>query len=124
MERNPDVAGASITGIGGGLILLGTFLPWVTAQAGFISVNRNALQLGENNSLSIDGILLLVFGILAIVIAITRASGASMPRFLQGSAIVVGVIAGLLCVYDIIQVNDLTKTIRDASSLATASVGF
>jgi hypothetical protein len=123
MHHDNEVAGASITGLGGGLIVLGSLLPWVTAQAGFVSISRNSMQLGEGNSFSIDGAILLILGIITIVIGITRATRAQMPGFLQRSSVVTGAVAGALAIYDITQVNDLVQRVKSASSLAVASIG-
>jgi hypothetical protein len=69
MKRNPIVFGATVTTLGGLLIVLGSFLPWLTATAPLIgTITVNGLQGGG------DGIITLALGIITVVIGILQLS--------------------------------------------------
>lgn len=94
------VAGAVFALIGGALIVVGTLLPWVTERDAFALLNRNAFQLGPNLSVTFAGPVVLAFGALSIVIGIVRLLNSSMPRYVQGSTIVTGLVSGAIIAYN------------------------
>ena len=48
LVRNQIVPGATMIGLGGLLIVLGSFLPWLTATAPFVgTISRNGMEGGD-----------------------------------------------------------------------------
>jgi len=119
-----DVAGAAISILGGGLLLLSAFLPWMTARVAFASISRNAFQLGNQMGFSADGLVLTLLGLVAILIGITRSLRASLPVFIQRSPIIVGIAAVLVPLVRVGSINSLAQKVSSSSGLASASVGF
>lgn len=116
-------AGAWLAIIGGGLAAIAAFLPWGTARTALISINRNAFQLGDQNGFSIDGVILLVLGIVTVLIGISVLGAFSMPRFLQRSAILSGLAITAIALLDISSLKDWADTVN-ATPYASASIGF
>jgi hypothetical protein len=114
---NTFIAGVAMIGLGGVLLIIATLMPWITATAGFVSLSRSGL------GFSSDAIIILILGVLMLVMAIVRFTNTAMPRFLQNSPIVTGVVCGGLGIYDYIQVSNRVKDAQAASSLVSASVG-
>jgi len=123
-KARTDIAGAIITMFGGGMLVLSALLPWMTAQALMITINRNAFQLGDRMGFSADGLVLTLLGLVAILIGITRAVRTSLPPFIQRSPIIVGVFAVFVPLLRIGSINALANQVSSASGLASASVGF
>jgi hypothetical protein len=83
------VTGAVLVILGGLLIAIGSFLPWLTATAPFVgTISRSGLEGGG------DGIFTLVAGVLTIAVGVGRLTLSTMPGPLQGSAVLTGLIAG------------------------------
>jgi len=62
-----DVLAGTFCLVGGALVAVGSFLPYVVATTVFgISISRNAFQLGQNLSMTYDGPLILVAGLLLV----------------------------------------------------------
>jgi hypothetical protein len=110
--------------VGGALLVLSAFLPWFTATVFTLSISRNGMQLGQGDSFSIDGLLMVLFGVEVLIVAVTRLTAAQLPTWLQSSTIVVGVAAVAVALFEIPSVNDLVNHVRQSSSIAVASVGF
>jgi uncharacterized integral membrane protein len=123
-ERADAKAGAWIALAGGFILAISGFLPWFTASVLAESVSRNGMQLGQGDSFSVDGLLMLLLGLVTVVIAISRLANFPVPRWLQRSPVVVGIVAAVIAGSDIPSINDLVNSVRSSSSLATASVGF
>lgn len=119
-----DIAGAVITILGGGLLLLSAFLPWMSARVIFATLSRNAFQLGNQLGFSADGLVLVLLGLVALLIGITRSVRASLPAFIQRSPIIVGIAAGLVPLLRVGSINSLAHQVSASSGLASASVGF
>lgn len=117
-------AGSVLAILSGAVMAIGAFLPWFTAHIGFATLNRNAFQLGNNYGFSIDGVLLLAFGAIAIAIGISRFTRSQMPRWIQRSPIVLGLAAGLVLVNRVPSINDLAHNVEGASSLLSAGIGY
>lgn len=98
-QPDTTTAGAALALVGGAMMVVGTVMPWVTAVA-IITVNRNAFQLGANDTLTLEGPIVLLFGIVTLVIGITRLRQAEMPRYFQRSSIVTGLLAGIVVALD------------------------
>jgi hypothetical protein len=124
-SARPDAkAGAWIALIGGALLAMSSLLPWFTGSVLGASVSRNGMQLGQGGSFSIDGLLTLLLGLGIVVIGISRLANFPVPSWMQRSPIVAGLVAVLLVALDIPGINHLVNQVRNASSLATASIGF
>src|SRR2546422_2304697 len=123
-QANPGVPGGWITILGGALAVLSAFVPWFTAQAAFVSVNRNAFQLGSGQGFSADGVVLLILGIVTILIGLGRSMRVTLPAFIQRSPIVTGIAVAIVPLLRVGSINDLVQRVRGASSLASASIGF
>ena len=118
-------AGAWLTIAGGILLTVGTLLPWGTATAPLVgSISRNAFQLGNDNSLTFDGPVLLFLGIITVVIGITRLTGTAMPRFLQRSSIVTGIVAALVIADDYSGLHDWAKQLNSSRVTTIAAIGY
>ncbi len=124
VEARSDVAGAVITICGGLLAILSAFLPWIAVHAFVLTINRNAFQLGADMGFSADGLVLLLLGLVAVLIGITRAARASMPAFVQRSPIILGIALAILPANRVGSINDVAQRVSATSSLASASIGF
>jgi hypothetical protein len=107
------VVGACIA-IGGLLVAIGSFLPWVTATAVFVgSISRNGMEGG-------DGIISLVLGLgciaCGIAHAMTSARGAGV------AALILGTLALGLGVFELVDVQNRISS-ADFGDAAVASVG-
>ena len=109
--------------VGGALVAISSLLPFVTAGTGFVSINRTAFQLGQGLSLTVDGPLILVFGLLLVAIGITRLSKTGMPGFVQKSPTVLGVVTCLEVISLGTSINSLVNSMK-ASGVAIASFGM
>ena len=118
-------AGAWAAIAGGVLMAVSAFLPWVTAHALFVSIDRNAFQLGNQDGFSADGPVLLGLAVLTILVGITRLLGTSMPRYLQRSSIVTGIGAGVVVINRAPSIHDQTQHLnRLGDGLVSASIGY
>jgi hypothetical protein len=104
-------------GLGGLLIVLGSFLPWLTATAPFVgTITRNGMEGG-------DGIITLILGVLTILIGVSQLTATRMPALLQRSSIVTGAITGAVAIYDYVEVQRRIEDVKEQSELISASVG-
>jgi hypothetical protein len=115
-------AGAWLAIVGGVLISIGSLLPWI-AVASVVSISRNAFQLGANESLTVDGPICILLGIVTLIIGITRLTGSTMPRFIQRSSIITGIAVGVLLILDWSGLHDLVNQINGTNG-AIASIGY
>ena len=115
-------AGAWLAIAGGAVLTVGSLLPWVSATTAIGGIQRNGFQLGANQSVTVDGPLCLLLGILTAVIGVTSPSRARMPWFLQRSSIVTGVVAGVLLAIEWPGIHNLVDQI--VADGAGASVGY
>lgn len=91
-------AGGWLAIVGSFLVGLGTVLPWVSASALIVTVNRNAFQLGANESLTAVGPVLVILAVVGVAIGVARLTRSSVPRGMQTSAVVLGFAMLLLVV--------------------------
>ncbi|MHB8513513.1 MAG: hypothetical protein ACYDCC_15255 [Actinomycetota bacterium] len=99
--------------IGGLLIALGSFLPWVEAHAGLFSISKSGIDGGG------DGVFTLIIGIVTVMIGIARLTGRSLPRFLQRSSVVTGLAAGGIAIANWV---DLSSRVQTASTVSNGIV--
>ena len=117
LVQNPIVPGATMTVLGGLLIVLGSFLPWVSFTAPFVgTVTRNGMEGG-------DGIITLILGVVTILIGVTQFTATRLPAFLHRSSIVTGAITGAVAIYDYLDVQRRIEDAKEQSELIAASVG-
>jgi hypothetical protein len=113
-------AGGWFAIVGGGLLTIGPLLPWVTVGLG--AVTRNGFQLGQNDTITPDGPIVLILGIVTIVAGIVRLTGSLMPGWIQRSPVVTGIGAGLVLWANWSGLQHLVRTIQGAG--ITAAVGY
>jgi hypothetical protein len=117
LVRNPVVPGATMTLLGGVLIILGSFLPWLTATAPLVgTMSRNGMEGG-------DGVITLILGVITILIGVTQLTATNLPTLLQRSPIVTGVITGIVAIINYSSVQQRIADVREESELIAASVG-
>jgi hypothetical protein len=118
LMRNPVVPGATMTLLGGVLIVVGSFLPWLTATAPLVgTISRNGMEGGG------DGIFTLILGVITILIGVTQLTATNMPTLLQRSPIITGAITGIVAVINYLDVQQRIEDVREESELIAASVG-
>jgi hypothetical protein len=115
-------AGGWLAIAGGLMIAVGSLLPWMTF--GLLGLSRNGFQLGDNESLTADGPTCLVLGIITVIIGITRLTGTSMPRWIERSTIVTGILAGLTVVANWSAIHDFVSTIQSKGTSAAIGYGY
>jgi hypothetical protein len=113
-------AGAWLAIAGGAMIAIGSLLPWV--QIGGFA--RNGFQLGANESVTIDGPICLILGIVTIVIGITRLTNSAMPRFIQRSTIVTGVVVGFVLAGDYSAIHHSVDQTNGSWDIASIGYGY
>lgn len=117
LVRNPVVPGATMTGLGGLLIILGSFLPWLTATAPFVgTITRNGMEGG-------DGIITLILGVITILIGVSQLTATRLPTLLQRSSIATGVITGIVAAFNYLEVQRRIEDANEQTELVAASVG-
>jgi hypothetical protein len=117
LMQNPVVPGATMTLLGGILIILGSFLPWLTATAPLVgTISRNGMEGG-------DGIITLILGVITILIGVTQLTATNLPMLLHRSPIVTGAIAGIVAIINYLDAQQRIEDAREESELIAASVG-
>jgi hypothetical protein len=106
-----------MTVLGGLLIVLGSFLPWLSFTAPFVgTVTRNGMEGG-------DGIITLILEVVTILIGVTQFTATRLPAFLHRSSIVTGAITGVVAVFDYLEVQRRIEDAKEQSELIAASIG-
>lgn len=100
----------------GALMIVGTFLPWTSAQFGFNSADFNGFDSG-------DGIWTLIFGVITVLIGLSILTSFVMPPLVQRSSIITGLAAAIFAGYDLNNASSRVDQASQASKLFTASVG-
>ena len=67
----------AVVALGGLLIAIGSFLPWISVSSAFGSLSRNGVEGGG------DGVSTLIIGVLMVLLGISAWSGASIPSILR-----------------------------------------
>jgi hypothetical protein len=91
---------------------------------GLGTINRNGFQLGPNDTLTIDGPICLILGVVTVVIGITRLVGSEMPALLQRSSIVTGIAAGILIALNWSGVHSIVVRVQNAGAAAAIGYGY
>jgi hypothetical protein len=111
--------------VGGILLTVGSFLPWFTATVFAGTFNRNGMQMGENLGFSIEGLIVLMLGIVTCVIGLGLLLRFQVPAWLQGSSIITGAGAVFVVIVSIPGINDVVSSVnQDGGDYGTASLGF
>ena len=84
-----------MTVLGGLLIVVGSFLPWLTLDSAFSipPITYNGIERG-------DGIFTLLLGVITILIGVSQVTARRLPGMALRSSIATGVIAGMVAIYD------------------------
>jgi Zn finger protein HypA/HybF involved in hydrogenase expression len=123
-EGDSTPAGAAMAVLAGVLMVVGSFLPWFTAHLGFSTLSRNGYQLGNHYGFSIDGVLVLAFGVISIAIGVSWFTRSQMPWWIWRSPVVVGLACVAVVILRIPGINGLARNVQSASSLVTAGTGI
>lgn len=108
-------AGPVLLGLGGAIMAIGSFLPWISVAAPFYgSLSENGLQGGG------DGIATLIAGIVVLALAVVTYWN---PSPAAGIALVVAILAGFLMAVDIPSISTRIHHVEAVSSFVSASVG-
>lgn len=112
--------------VGAGLLMaVGSFLPWVHAQALAFAVDRNGFQLGKNMGFSADGLCPLIFGVLVAVIGLSHTLRFRLPSAVQRSAIFLSLWVALWCGYDAYAIDrDIISKVNLSQGMASAGYGY
>jgi hypothetical protein len=117
LVRSQIVPGATMIGLGGLLIVLGSFLPWLTATAPFVgTISKSGMEGG-------DGIITLILGVVTILIGVSQLTATRLPTLLQRSSIATGIITGAVAIYDYVDVQRRIEQVKEQTELVSASVG-
>jgi len=111
--------------IAGALTAIGSFLPWEQASSGLASLTRNGFQLGADLSFSPDGLIVMILGVIAALIGITRLTGRQFPRWLNGSPMWLGAVILFESISDERSLTTMVNGLRrqDPSGLYTVGYG-
>lgn len=94
--ENDSLAGTFCL-VGGALIAAGSFLPYVVVTTVFgISISRNVFQLGQNLSMTYDGPLILVVGLLLVFRGLNLKGTLESKRLGTWSPIWISILAALV----------------------------
>jgi hypothetical protein len=113
----PPKNGGALAIAAGALVMLGSFLPWVTLHAVFIgSISKNGTE-G-------DGVLTLLFGLATLLYGVTRLTARTLPKPLVYTPLVMAALTAAIALYDMVDVQSHIADLEsDAEGLATASIG-
>lgn len=115
--------GALMTILGSVVVGVATLLPWATESIGFVSISRNAFQLGDHESVTYVGPVLVVLAAVGVIIGTTRLAGVLLPRGMQASLVVLGVAIVLVIAFSYpTRPSGLSSSI--AGVLVSFAVGF
>jgi len=123
-EEDPRTVLCWTVVVAGALVAIGTLLAWMTASAGIISISRNAFQMGDHESMTPDGPIVMVLGLILIGIGVARLTNTSMPRFVQRSPIIAGLGVGVVLGYDYHSIHQWALSINSSGALGSIGTGF
>lgn len=123
-EESPRVVLCWTVVVSGVLVAVGTLLAWMTATTGFISILRNAFQMGDHESMTMDGPIVLVLGLILIGIGVARLTNTAMPRFVQRSPIIVGLGIGVVLGIDYQSIHQWAQSVNSGVAIASVGTGF
>ncbi len=95
-------------------MVIGALLPWATVSAAFVGTINKAGTDG-------DGVITLLFGLAIAGMGWPLLTRGRLPLWAAITVLVLGVLATLICLYDIV---DVSSKADDLEGVATASVGI
>jgi hypothetical protein len=108
---------AVATLLGGLLVVVGSFLPWVTFHAAFVgSISYSGVDGGK------DGLITLVFGVLTVAIGAVRLTE-RLPRVLQHLPAPLGLLTLAIGFYDLDEIQVRVAEFSSEQEYGTAMVG-
>jgi hypothetical protein len=113
----PNRTGPIVSLIGGGLVLLGSFLPWATVKTAVLSSPASLSVSGTDG----DGVITLVLGL--VIVGIGLVCLTSRPRLWLVS-LIAGCAAALVAVIDIVDVGNRVGEIESDYLHASVGVGL
>jgi len=116
-------AGAWLAIIGGLIIGVSSFLPWLTATALIVTINRNGFQLGNDFGFSADGVVCIILGVVAVIIGVVRLTNSASPPLLQRSPIILGIAAAAVFANRYGSLHNFANQLNSHADV-TASVGY
>ncbi len=115
----PNRTGPVLSLIGGGLVLLGSFLTWATVTVGIGSLGVSG-TVGVSGTDG-DGQITLVLGLVIVGIGVVGLMG--RPRFWLIS-LIAGCLAALVAVIDIVDVSRTVSQVQGAYMHASVGIGL
>jgi hypothetical protein len=108
--------GGAMVAIAGGLAVLGSFLPWITATAAFVgTIGRSGLDGGG------DGIITIALGIVIALLGIALLARSGRPQPARIGAAICGLI---LLVVAYLDIQDVNERLADLEAGVIGSVGM
>ena len=105
--------------VGGALISIGSFLPWVTAYTGFGSIGRSGIEGGG------DGVITLIAGLGILILGSSRFFGYSQPtawRF--APPLLAGLITLAIVIVDYLGIEERVRSIEAEGGGASVGMGL
>jgi len=103
---------------GGIVVIVGSFMPWLTATAAFVgTISRSGIDGGG------DGIFTAIAGGLLALGGVARAMRSGSPRTARVLGVLSSVVAALIGVMDIGNVNSKVADLTSSSTAVIATVG-
>ncbi len=110
-------AGVTLVILGGALIAIGSFLPWIVLSAPLVgTLTKSGMEGG-------DGIWTLILGTVTVVIGVVKLTASRMPSLLQSSPIVTGAISAVIAGVNLADISNRVDAARAASPLVAGSIG-
>jgi hypothetical protein len=86
--------------LGGLLVVVGSFMPWLTVAAAFVgTISYSGVEGGK------DGVITLIIGVLAVTVGAVRLLSQRVPRVVQHISAALGVLVLAIGFYDLEEVR-------------------
>lgn len=119
-ERGGDIVWAGlVVAIAGGLAILGSLLPWITATAPLVgTISRNGFDGGG------DGIISAALGIFIVLFGIAMLARSGSPRTGRIAAALCALVLGWVAITDIGSVNERINSLNAGTAVASVGSGL
>ena len=104
--------------VGGGLLIIATMMPWLTASTGFGSISVSGL---DSNG---DGIIVLVAGVVAALVGGAELAAIKVPNGIHGLMLFGGLGALATAFYDHAQIRERIEEVNSDFALAQVGAGI